>query len=210
MQQRIGKKEQRIKRHFKTADPILFSVLSEMELEVLQQEQNAAGYFSKLCREIISQQLGSKAAHAIHQRFLKLFPRQNPTVRRVLEYSEKEFRATGMSWAKARYLRDLAQKISDGDVRLSKLSILDDETVISELKKVKGIGRWTAEMFLIFTLGREDVFSFGDLGLRKGFERLYGKQRARTQKSIERIVRHWSPYRSYGSLALWHVLDGKK
>ena len=112
-----------------------------------------------------------------------------------------------MSWAKARYIKDLAEKTLDGDIKFKELSHADDETIIRELTKVKGIGRWTAEMFLIFTLGREDIFSFGDLGLRKRFEKLYGNRRARTQKSMEAITRQWSPYRSYASLALWHLRD---
>jgi DNA-3-methyladenine glycosylase II len=84
---------------------------------------------------------------------------------------------------------------------------MGDEEVIAELTKVKGIGRWTAEMFLIFTLGREDVFSFGDLGLRRGLERLYGKSKVRTDAQVRAITEQWSPHRSYGSLALWYVKD---
>jgi DNA-3-methyladenine glycosylase II len=114
-----------------------------------------------------------------------------------------------MSWAKAWYVRDLAQKTKTKTVRFTGFPAMPEEEVILELTKVKGISRWTAEMFLIFTLGREDIFSHGDLGLRKGMERVYGKHRTRTRKSMEAIAGRWSPYRSYGSLALWHVLDSK-
>ena len=203
-------KIRRIKQHFRKIDPILFPVLEKMELEPLAAAYGPAEYFPKLCREIISQQLGSGAARAILGRFVELFPKKRITPTRVLTLSEKNLRATGMSWAKARYLRDLAQKTAAGEIHFKKFSEADDAFVISELTKVKGIGAWTAEMFLIFTLGREDVFSFGDLGLRRAFELLYGRRRARTQKNMESITKLWSPYRSYASLALWHVWDSQK
>lgn len=199
-----------ITRHFHKADPVMFSVIAKVGLKPLEAERGPAVYFSKLCREIISQQLGSGAAHAILGRFLALFPRAKITPQRVFGYSEQELRATGMSWAKARYIKNLAERVLAGDIHFKDFPAVDDEAVIAELTKVKGIGRWTAEMFLIFTLGREDVFSYGDLGLRKGFAQLYGERQTRTQKSMEAIVRRWSPYRSYASLALWRLRDGEK
>lgn len=198
-----------IHRHFKKTDPAIFKLLKQMKLEVLPQPASASKYFQQLSREIIYQQLAGKAAHAIHQRFVALLPGRRATPKNVLAISEKKMRGAGLSWAKARYVRDLAQKVLDREVRLGHLHTLDDEAVILELIKVKGIGRWTAEMFLIFTLGREDVFSHGDLGLRNGFGRVYGARKAQTQKSIEKVVSRWSPYRSYGSLALWRALDSK-
>lgn len=210
MRKNKNKKVQHIRRHFRRVDPTLFSVLAKMDLKPLKKNRNQADHFAHLCREIVSQQLGSKAARAIHQRFLNLFPKQEVTHRRLLKFSEKELRATGMSWAKARSIRDLAHKTSDRKINLANLPHLENEAAITELTKVKGIGRWTAEMFLMFALGREDVFSFGDFGLRKGLERVYGKPRTRSQKSVEAIVMRWSPYRSYASLALWHVLDSSK
>ncbi len=181
-----------------------------MELELLPKDPTPATHFPQLCREIIYQQLAGKAAYAIHQRFLALFPGKRPTPARVSALPEKKLRAVGLSWAKARYIRDLAAKVQDKSVNLRKLHTFDNEATITELTKVKGIGRWTAEMFLMFTLGREDVFSYGDLGLRKGFERIYGKRSAGTQKNIEKVTARWSPYRSYGSLALWHAMDSTK
>ncbi len=194
-----------IHKHFQKVDPKIAQVLSAMELELLKAE--TSGYFAKLCREIISQQLGSGAAHAIHGRFLKLFPRKDVTPKGVLKYSDQQLRNTGMSWAKARYVRSLAEALYYGKVRLDNLQTLTDEEAITELTKVKGIGRWTAEMFLMFTLGREDVFSHGDLGLSKGLELLYGKSKVRTPKLINSITESWSPYRTYACLALWHAKD---
>ena len=204
------KKIDRIRRHFRKADPILFPVLARMELKPLEAERDPKHYFPKLCREIISQQLGSGAARAIFTKFKNLFPRKQITAMRVLAFSEKKLRATGMSWAKARYIRDLAQKTAAGDIHFKKFPDADDDTVISELTKIKGIGQWTAEMFLIFTLGREDIFSFGDLGLRNAFRRLYGTRQTQSQERMAKIVGRWSPYKSYASLALWHLWDSQK
>jgi len=199
----------RIKSHFKKVDSVIYKVLVDMKLELLREPKRSTGYFRKLCREIIAQQLASKAAHAIIARFYDLFERKRVTPDKVLVLTEQELRDVGMSWAKARYTRDLAQKVKDKEVRLNNLHNLDDELVIEELVKVKGIGSWTAEMFLIFTLGREDVFSHGDLGLRKALEKLYGFKDKPNEKQINKIVDKWSPYRSYGCLALWRSVDNK-
>ena len=204
------KRVAQIKKHFQKNDLLLFSVMKTMRFEPLTVEKNPKLYFSKLCGEIAAQQLSGKAADTIFKRFLKLFPRERISPNGVLKYSDGELRQTGISWAKARYLRDLAEKTRSRELQFSNIQKLPDEGVIRELTKVKGIGRWTAEMFLIFTLGREDVFSFGDLGLRKGLERVYGKKRVSTQKRIETIIGRWHPYCSYGSLALWHVIDSGK
>lgn len=197
-------------RHFEQRAPLLHAALADMAWEILEPTEQPRGYFNRLCREIISQQLGSGAARAIVTRFRTLFPRGRATPARALVFSEDEFRATGMSWAKARSIHDLAQRVAARKIDFEEFVQAADEDVIGELTKVKGIGRWTAEMFLIFTLGREDVFSFGDFALRKGLKHVFGPQRTRTQKSMERIVDQWRPYRSYASLALWHSMDNKK
>ena len=210
MNDKMRRDKKRVARHFRRHDPILHGALASAEWEMLRPAEKPSGYFGRLCREIISQQLGSGAARAIVGRFRLLFPRGRVTPVRVLAFSEKELRATGMSWAKARSVRDLAARVEAQEIDFKKFAAADDEHVIAELVKVRGIGRWTAEMFLIFTLGREDIFSFGDFALRKSLKHLYGPHRTRTQKSMERIVRRWSPYRSYASLALWHRTDNKE
>lgn len=199
-----------VHRHFEERDPLIFSVLSAMPVEPLRREEDASLYFGKLCREIIAQQLGGRAAEAIVGRFGELFGGTGPTPKAVMRRPEKILRGAGMSWAKARSLRDLAEKVETRELWLTRLSEMDDETAIRELTKVKGIGRWTAEMFLIFTLGREDVFSYGDLGLRKGLAAIYGARRAETEAQIASITSRWAPYRSYGALAVWHVADSRK
>lgn len=188
-------------------DPVIFAVVQKMEFKLLEPECEPAGYFPKLCREIIAQQLGGKAAHTILERFYTLFPRKRITPEKVLALSEAKLRAVGMSWAKACYVRNLAEHAAAKKIQFNIFPTTDDEMVIAELTKMKGIGRWTAEMFLMFTLGREDVFSYGDLGLQRGFEMLYGKRKAASRTSMDGVIQKWSPYRSYGSLALWHIKD---
>lgn len=210
MENKAGSYKKRVVGHFRRQDPVLHGVLAGMEWRMLKPSEEPSGYFNRLCREIISQQLGSSAARAIVARFRVLFPRGRATPARVLALSEKELRGVGMSWAKARSLRDLAARVQMREIDFYKFAAADDEQVIAELVRVKGIGRWTAEMFLIFTLGREDIFSFGDFALRKSLKSLYGPHKTQTQKSMEKIVDRWSPYRSYASLALWHHADNKK
>ena len=198
----------RIKSHFKKVDPVIYEVIVGMKLETLPQPKRSTGHFKKLCGEIIAQQLAGKAAHAIIGRFYALFEKKHISPDKILAFSEQELRDVGMSWAKARYIRDLAQKVKNKEVKLNNLHNLDDELVIKELIKVKGIGNWTSEMFIIFTLGREDVFSHGDLGLRKALQVLYGFKDKPNEKQINKIVNKWSPYKSYGCLALWKSVDG--
>ena len=210
MPKNARKSTHHIHRHFRRADPRLAKVLAKMKSIAVPKATSSRHFFAKLCRDIISQQLAGSAADAIQLRFMGLFGKEGPTPRRVLALAGARLRGIGMSWAKARAVKDLAAKVVGGHVDLARLPRLDDEAAIAELLKVKGIGRWTAEMFLIFSLGREDVFSFGDLGLRKGMERVYGKRGVRTQKAMERLALRWAPYRSYASLALWHVNDSAK
>jgi len=192
---------QEVKRHFKKVDPVLFRVTEQVgELEDIT-PQRPSEYFSSLCREIVAQQLASGAANAILERFNNLFPQKKAKPNYIVAIQARKLRESGMSWAKARYIKELAQKVTTREVVLSKLSSLSDQEAIIELTKIKGIGPWTAEMFLMFSLGREDVFSFGDLGLKKAMERLYGK------KKPEPIVARWSPYRSWASRILWKLVD---
>jgi len=193
---------QKIKQHFKKVDPILFRAAEQVgELEEIIPRKSSE-YFGSLCGEIIAQQLGNRAAHAILGRFHNLFPGKKVKPHYITAMQARELRKSGMSWAKARSIKDLAQKVTTKEVVLSNLSSLSDEDAIVELTKIKGIGKWTAEMFLIFSLGREDVFSFGDLGLSKAYAKLYGKRK------MGPIVARWSPYKSWASLILWKSQDG--
>jgi len=127
----------------------------------------------------------------------------------LLKLSDKKIRSCGTSNSKVSFLKDLAAKVLKNDLKLNKLDKLSDDLVIKELTKVKGIGPWTAEMFLMFTLGREDIFSHGDLGLKNAIKKLYKFKKEPTRKQIEKIVEIWKPYRTYASRILWKSLEIK-
>ena len=196
-----------IKSHFQKHDNVIYEVMRHMNLSLLPAHGKPANYFARLCREIISQQLASGAANAILDRFSSLFPNKKYTPEAVLALPDKKLREAGMSWAKARYIKNLAQTIVNHDIALDKLIHLSDEAVILELTKVKGIGRWTAEMFLMFSMGRENVFSHGDLGLKKAMMKLYGFDDHPSIRKVNTIVDKWSPYKTYGCLALWSIFE---
>lgn len=199
-------KSQAVITHFKKNDPVIHRQLKKTGVKALKKPDKNTDFFAPLCREIIAQQLASKAAHAIIGRFRALFSNE-PTPEAVLALPDQNIRDAGLSWAKVSYVKDLAQKTVDKSIHLAKLISLDDESVIEELVKVKGIGRWTAEMFLMFTLGREDVFSHGDLGLNKAIQRLYGFKEKPTVNEVEKIIIPWTPYKTHASLALWSIFD---
>jgi len=196
----------KINDHFKKADPILFAALQKIgEIESLTL-RNTSDYFVALCEEIVSQQLSGKVADVIFGRFKKLFPKEAIMAKGVLKLTHEQLRGVGMSNAKAKYIKDLAEKVENKEVHLKKLVAMENEEVIAELTKIKGIGRWTAEMFLMFTLGREDIFSHGDLGLKNAIKILY-KLENPTKEAVEMITIKWSPYRTYACRVLWRSLD---
>lgn len=194
----------KVKKHFAKADPKILGVLATVNLTDWFEDRSSDDHFYNLTRNIIYQQLAGKAASTIFSRFTDLVG--DIKAENVATFADQSFRDVGLSWAKARYVKDLAAKVINGEVVLSNLETLDNESVVAELTKVKGIGRWTAEMFLLFTLHREDIFSYGDLGLKNGLAKLYGIDQPSTDQ-IKGIVSHWTPYESYGSICLWHYLD---
>lgn len=195
-----------VKSHLKKADPKIADVLETIDLSEWFEDRPSRDHFYNLTRNIIYQQLAGKAASTIFGRFKELVGEITPV--NVIKFEDESFRSVGLSWAKAKYVKDLASKVISHEVELNSLETLDNESVIQELTKVKGIGRWTAEMFLLFTLHRENIFSMLDLGLKNGFIKLYGIN-APTPAQIQQIVAKWSPYESYGSISLWHYLDNR-
>ena len=166
-------------------------------------------YYESLVRSIVYQQLSGKAASIIYERFLDLFVFDiYPEPKNVLAVSIETLRSSGLSYQKANYIRDLSEKWQDGTVNLSDIDSMTDEEISSELIKVKGIGQWTADMFLMFTLGRPDVFPFGDLGIQKGVMILTNMNRLPTQKEMERKTKKWQPYRTVAAWYLWKLVDG--
>jgi DNA-3-methyladenine glycosylase II len=197
---------EQIKLHFRKRDPVIHKVIRRLDLSTWLKPRKPKQYFLSLCQDIISQQLSDKAAMTIGNRFEALFPKKNIAPQHVLAVKDETLRQVGMSWSKASYVKNIAQAFLAGELKAAELQKLPDEEVITKLVKIKGIGRWTAEMFLIFSLGREDVFSHGDLGLRRAIEKLYRLTNP-TQQQVETIIQTWSPYRSYGCLALWRSLE---
>lgn len=164
-------------------------------------------YFKILVESIANQQLSGKAASTIFARFEKLcHGKVVPKV--ILDLSDEELRGTGFSFPKVKYIKDLAYKVDTGELNLKKLDNLSDEEVIAELTKVKGIGRWTAEMFLMFSLARPDVFPVDDLGIKKGFEKVTGRKFDK-EKSFRFAHKNWSPFKTVASWYLWRSLEDK-
>jgi len=185
-------------------DPVLSCIIDNYTISSPKPSTNL---FRDLLEAIVSQQLSNKAAATIFDRFLTLFPKEKtPRPEEILKLSDETLRSCGLSRQKTSYLKSLAEEIVSNKLVLENLHLLSDEAVISSLTTVKGIGRWTAEMFLIFSLGRQDTFSLGDLGLRAAVAKLYGVDREDKIK-IEAISQIWSPYRSLACLYLWKSLE---
>lgn len=163
--------------------------------------------YGTLVRSIVGQQLSTRAASTIYDRVLALFGGEVPSPAQLIAAEPDDLRAAGLSRAKVAYLRDLAERIEDGELDLDHLSQLSDEQVSEQLTAVKGIGQWSADMFLIFYLGRPDVLAAGDLGIRHAVERAYGLDKIPDAKTIARIAEPWRPYRSLACLYLWASLD---
>lgn len=197
--------------HFERVDPVLAPVITAAFAAdvpiTLRAPLPPELYFREIASAITNQQLSVKAAATIWRR-LEALLNGVVTPEKVLELSVDAMRSAGVSRQKAGYLHATAQAIVGGTVDLAHIHELDDAAVIAELTKLKGVGPWTAEMFLMFTLGRQDVFSYLDIGLMRGFESVYGKTSV-TRQDMEPIVATWAPYRTYAALALWHHRDNQ-
>jgi DNA-3-methyladenine glycosylase II len=166
-----------------------------------------ADHFSALVRAIIFQQLSTKAASTIHGRLMALMPENTVTPAALAAITDTQFRSVGVSRQKSMYLRDLCEKIGAGEVALEAIDALDDEAVITTLTKVKGIGRWTAEMFLMFRLHRPDVLPVGDLGILTAVQKAYRLRKRPTPDRLRTLGEAWKPYRSIACWYLWRSLD---
>ena len=163
--------------------------------------------FEALCRSIIYQQLSGKAARTIHERFLELFPKKKPTPTLVLKRHRDSLRAAGLSNQKTDYLYDLARHFNESLIDPSQFPELSDEEIRRELVSVKGIGVWTADMFLMFTLGRPNVLPTLDLGIKKGFQRLFKLRALPDEKKMQKLAKDWHPYCTVASWYLWRLAD---
>ena len=191
--------------HLKKADPVLAAIIERVGPYRMNYDEPA---FASLAEAIVYQQLHGKAAATIFRRLTDLagLPLEPEG---ILRLSEAQMRAAGLSKQKLSYLRDLAAKTQCGEVQFAHLPELPDEEVIKELTKVKGIGVWTAHMFLIFSLRRTNVLPTGDLGIQMAIRRHYRKRKLLKPAQMERIARPWEPYRSVACWYLWRSLDIK-
>jgi DNA-3-methyladenine glycosylase II len=194
------------------ADPTMGALierLGNLDVETRlrrRKEERPADAYGALLRAIVGQQLSTKAARTIYLRVLDLFGGITPSPEQLLEASEEELRGSGLSGRKTEYVRDLARHVLSGELELDRLGQLDDEQVIEEIVAIRGLGRWTAEMFLLFHLQRPDVLSGGDLGIRKAIQVEYGLQEMPTPTRVIEIGEPWRPHRSLASLYLWESL----
>jgi len=163
--------------------------------------------YQSLVEAIISQQLSGYAANSIIKKFRKLYKSKFPKPRDVIKTSDSKLRTTGLSKMKIVYIKELSKKIESKELNMRKISTQSDEQVIEVLTDVKGIGRWTAEMFLIFSLGRLDILPVGDLGLKKGIQSMYSLKELPEKEQIEQLAESWKPYRTVATWYIWKSLQ---
>jgi len=186
-------------------DKDLKTLIDHFGVITLKRRRN---YFKSLLRSIIHQQLSGKAAKTIENRFLELYNgNRYPTPEEVLKTPAEAIQNVGISRMKTEYIRGLAKIIDDGEIRLDKLTELSNDEVGNVLKEVKGIGQWTVDMFLIFSLNRLDIFPLNDLGIQKGLMLLLGRQKILSRESMLSHSKKWKPYRTLASLYLWKIVD---
>ena len=192
--------------HLAKHDPVLAPIIKRAGLSTITPHRN---YYWELIDSIISQQLSVKAAATIERRFQALFDTEFPAPEAILAKSVDELRTAGLSRAKAAYIRDLAQHIHDGKLKFDHFDDLNNEEIIKELVAVKGIGEWTAHMFLMFCMGRLDILATGDLGIRNGVQKLYGLENVPLPAQVVEVAEanHWHPYESVACWYIWHSLD---
>jgi DNA-3-methyladenine glycosylase II len=201
--------------HLRRADPVLAALIERIEADGGlgrrgRRPVDRDDHYGALVRSIVGQQLSSKAAFSIYTRLTDRFGGRPPRPDEVLAEDPEELRAAaGLSHSKVSYLRSLAEHVIAGELELERMESLPDDEVIAELVAVKGIGIWTAHMFLIFHLERPDILPTGDLGIRSAIQRAYGLDELPDPAEMERIAAPWRPHRSTASRFLWRSLDNE-
>jgi DNA-3-methyladenine glycosylase II len=193
------------------ADPVMAALVAEHHEAVKRDiaEERPGDAYGALLRSIVGQQLSTKAAGTIYGRMTEIFGGHAPTPRQLLATEPEQIRAAGLSNAKVAYLRDLAVHVEEGTLELERLPDLDDEEVAAQLTAIKGLGRWTADMFLMFHLGRPDILPVGDQGIRNAARVQYRLRKLPDAKRLEKLARPWRPYRTLACLYLWSSLDNR-
>jgi len=192
------------RRHFQKRDPVLHQVVRRVGACSLRPDRDR---FGMLVRSIVSQQISTAAARAIRERLTKLAGSGGVSPESLLRLTDEQLASAGLSPQKRRYLRDLTEKVAGGELRLATIGRLSDERIIEQLTQVHGIGRWTAQMFLMFALRRENVFPVDDLGVRNAMQAMYGLPADAPRTAYHEIAAPWSPYATYGSWYCWRFLE---
>jgi len=193
-------------RYLKRIDPVLARVIEQVgPCRITLRTEGT--HFQALTRAIVFQQLSGKAAGTIYSRFNALYPGTSPQPEAVLETTDEQLRAVGLSRQKIGYMRDLSTKVTTGDLPLDAVEHMTDDDLIAHLVQVKGIGRWTAQMFLMFRLGRPDVLPELDLGIQNAIRKAYRMRKRPTPKQVKRVGAKWSPHSSVASWYLWRSLE---
>jgi DNA-3-methyladenine glycosylase II len=187
-------------RHIRKHDPVLGRIVQKVGPIDFELDD---GHYEALVGSIIYQQLAGTAARAILDRFKKLYDGKIPNPEQYLSTDESKLRASGLSPQKISYIRDLCERIVNGSLDLASLARLSDEEAVEKLDAVRGVGRWTAEMFLLFVLGRKDVLPVDDLGVRKAVKRIYHLRKLPSREKFEKLARNWHPYCSIATMYLW-------
>jgi DNA-3-methyladenine glycosylase II len=190
--------------HLRSVDPVMKRIIKEVGPCSLRPKRDR---FQMLVGSIISQQISTGAARSIKKRLVQLCSPEGISAPNLSQFSVKQLRSAGVSPQKAKYILDLTEKVQDGTLTLNQIGRSSDDMVIEQLTTVKGIGRWTAQMFLIFSLGRLDVFPHDDLGVRNAIKVRYGLNELPDQETSCAIAEPWRPYASVGSWYCWRSLD---
>ena len=193
--------------HLRAVDPPLAAIIDRVGAYNLTIRRTEP--YATLLRTILFQQLAGAAASAIQRRFLALYGEDGepPAPEQLLSTSDEDLRGAGISRQKIGYMRDLASKVASGELPLDRVEEMDDDDLIDHLVQVKGIGRWTAQMFLMFRLGRPDVLPVGDYGIRKGFGIAFRQREMPLPAEVEKGAERWRPYRTVASWYLWRATD---
>ncbi len=196
--------------HLASADKVMAGLIARigaMSIEKRRRGRPKGDAYGALLRAIVGQQLSVKAAATIFERVLAIFGGRMPTAEELLDAEDIELREAGLSGRKVEYMKDLAARTLSGELELDRFGELSDDEIVAELTAVRGLGVWTAHMFLIFHLERPDVLPVGDLGIRNGMAAEYGLEEPPTPEEMERIAAPWRPHRTLASLYLWESLS---
>jgi DNA-3-methyladenine glycosylase II len=196
--------------HLASADKVMAGLIARigpMSLEKRRRGRPKGDAYGALLRAIVGQQLSVKAAATIFDRVLAIFGGKTPAAQDLLAADADELRAAGLSGRKVEYLKDLAARVASGELEVDRFDELSDDEIIAELTAVRGLGVWTAHMFLMFHLGRPDVLPVGDLGIRNAVAAAYGLGEPPKPDELERIAEPWRPHRTLACLYLWESLD---